>query len=533
MKNYKPSLLFSIFISLIFIAGCGKTDDEYLYSSQQNTMVRSFALQADTNILPNLEKIFFTIDLKSGEIYNADSLPYGTKISALAMNVTFNNASNVVVNYYEGSNPDIKSFDYFQYSTAKVDFTNSEDDNKPVRIRVYSQSGTDFQTYRVKVNVHKVVADTLYWQDLLLSKLPEGTNDAKSGKCVKAGDGYYFFYQSQDGVSYCTRTPDFTRWTASATLSLPSMEWRSLISDGSTLYAVSSDGRLFTCNDLQTLSFSESTLLAGYEPYSLIGFLSGKMVAIVKDNGVYKHAVVPTSGGSIDIKPVSGNFPVSGFSSPVTLTSIWGSPQLVIACGTLSDGATLTNAVWGFDGSNWAILNNITTGNNGAPITPRTGATLLPYYTYTYNQNYDVHTKVLTYFIIGGWDGTQALNDLYYTTNLGGVWSEADDKSPLKLPEAITPRLYADAFVLNKDVPAPVPTPPVNPDGGSGENATQGWVRMDVPKMPAMLRLMAAEDTETVAPYIYMVGGSSSIQYSFINEIWKGVILRLTFAPIP
>ena len=83
-----PSL--SVFVS------CNKNDkdddDAFTYStSKQTTLVTGFALQANNEVLANLDSVHFTIDYDNGLIYNADSLPVGTDISALKVTVNFLN----------------------------------------------------------------------------------------------------------------------------------------------------------------------------------------------------------------------------------------------------------------------------------------------------------------------------------------------------------------------------------------------------------------------------------------------------------
>lgn len=71
--------LLSVFFILFISCNDAEDEDVPLYSSYSNTMVKSFYLSDDTtSIVDNLSKRFFTIDLVSGNIYNADSLPYGT-----------------------------------------------------------------------------------------------------------------------------------------------------------------------------------------------------------------------------------------------------------------------------------------------------------------------------------------------------------------------------------------------------------------------------------------------------------------------
>ena len=73
-------------------------DDTFTYSSStQTTLVTGFSLQADAEVLASLDSVHFTIDYDRGLIYNADSLPVGTKVTGLKVNVNFlNNVSSAV-----------------------------------------------------------------------------------------------------------------------------------------------------------------------------------------------------------------------------------------------------------------------------------------------------------------------------------------------------------------------------------------------------------------------------------------------------
>ena len=516
MEFHKKITIFGVLISIILLSACGSLEEDGLYYSKQNTMVCAFSLQKDTSVLSNLDSIFFTIDLDRSLIYNADSLPKGTDVSSIAIKATFMNPANVYVNY-EDENGAIKSFSYLATSHAKIDFRKSED-NK-IKMKVIAADGNTSQTYTLKVNVHKVVADSLYWKKIESSSISEQLTNIASSKCISTNSGYYLFAQETTGELNVYRTTDFNQWEKRSDMTMPNMDWRTLTFDGSSLYVVSQDEKLYSCSDLENIEFVQSALMQDYTPVSLIGVYENSLLAIVKNEDVYSHAKINIASGSITTSPISDEFPVKDFSQPITFTSKWTQDQLVIACGEKRDG-TLTNAVWGFDGKNWAILNNAISG--GSLITPRKGVVMFTYYTYDYNSEIDLHTKVLTYFIIGGWDGTSMTNDLYYTTNLGGKWKKAGATSPMALPTEIAPRMCADVFVVE----APVST----------QSYSQGLIWRDIELLNTknITRLMSLKsDEEQSAPYIYMVGGSSSLQYSFINEVWKGVIWRLTFPPIP
>ena len=105
MTNNRASLYLVLMVAMLFtslpaLVSCNKDKDDdnstYSYSeSEQTTLVTGFALQADADVLASLDSVHFTIDYNNGLIYNADSLPVGTDISALKVTVDFLNTVNM------------------------------------------------------------------------------------------------------------------------------------------------------------------------------------------------------------------------------------------------------------------------------------------------------------------------------------------------------------------------------------------------------------------------------------------------------
>ena len=88
-------------IALLAVALCScdkKNNDEEVvevYStSTTNALLKSFSLQNSPNVSAKLDSVHFTIDPVRCEVYNVDSLPVGTNVSALLTRATF--ASSVV-----------------------------------------------------------------------------------------------------------------------------------------------------------------------------------------------------------------------------------------------------------------------------------------------------------------------------------------------------------------------------------------------------------------------------------------------------
>lgn len=90
----------------------------------------------------------FTIDQMRGLIYNTDSLPAGTKVNKVLVNLTAD--GNAVYNKGTGDEMGMLQSD-------SIDFT------KDVKATVYSISGEYSKAYTIRVNVHQVDPDSSQW----------------------------------------------------------------------------------------------------------------------------------------------------------------------------------------------------------------------------------------------------------------------------------------------------------------------------------------------------------------------------------
>ncbi len=102
----------------------------------------------------------FTINQLTREIENKDSLPYGTHIDKVITNITYD--AGALAYRPKGADTDT-----LWTSTDSIDF--SGDTYKmstitPVEFKVYAYSGAIGQAYKVKVNVHQQIPDTIAWK---------------------------------------------------------------------------------------------------------------------------------------------------------------------------------------------------------------------------------------------------------------------------------------------------------------------------------------------------------------------------------
>lgn len=102
----------------------------------------------------------FTINQLTREIENKDSLPYGTHIDKVITSITYDAGALA----YRPKDADT---DTLWTSTDSIDF--SGDTYKmstitPIEFKVYAYSGAIGQAYKVKVNVHQQIPDTIAWK---------------------------------------------------------------------------------------------------------------------------------------------------------------------------------------------------------------------------------------------------------------------------------------------------------------------------------------------------------------------------------
>lgn len=150
----KQKIYFFLCIAALFLSGisCNSTEDDVIsYTVSESVRVSGFSLAANDSVLAHLDTIFFTIDLNKGQIYNADSLPVGTDVSALIANISFDNVAQAKIYMDKGDPAKNDTIDYIANPTDSIDFTSK------VSLEVTAQNGTTVKWYSVKVDRKSVV----------------------------------------------------------------------------------------------------------------------------------------------------------------------------------------------------------------------------------------------------------------------------------------------------------------------------------------------------------------------------------------
>lgn len=482
IKFFKYFLLLSVLLGITSSCNSNKKDEESLTSD--SVRISAFSLKADSTLIDNLDKVFFTIDLEKGLIYNADSLPMGTNVSALVVNITTESASEVSITSAG------ETFNYLNEKDKKIDF------NDPVIAKVVSFSGLKEMEYEIKVNVHNTQPDYFAWGDMQFSKLP-GENKPTESRTVKFNETIYCFSTLNDTHSVATAAHPGDSWDIIELNLSFTPQWSTLKAATDNIYILDTDGNMYSSSN----GIDWNTTGAKYA--NILGCLNNQVLTLTLDGEQYYHDIYPRPEGFTPY-PAAKEFPVTGFSDMLTYDSAWlTSPQGMILGGRTASGQ-LTGAMWGYDGNSWAMLND--------QITPREGAMFFSYVTFFIDDNW-ITTEMPAWYVIGGINDTETLGDSWVSNNYGITWTRANHE--MIFPDYIAARGYA-SIIINEE---PVGT------------SLSGWTTLPSTHEYRSLPLYSSADAQLV-PYVYMFGGKTRIGSGF-NEVWRGVINRLTFEPIP
>ncbi len=190
----------------------GTNDDEVEYDD--DTAITAFSLGTLNRYLHTLSKantdsIYkttvtganykFYIDQVTREIYNPDSLPYGTDAAHVICTISSKNGGRVLVKSMTSD-----SLSYYN-SSDSLNFTT------PRTVYVYSNSGMVRREYTIRVNVHQEEADTFRWKEMN-RQTEMATLQAMKG--INAGGRLLVFGSNGDQtVVYSSAQTDGNNWT--------------------------------------------------------------------------------------------------------------------------------------------------------------------------------------------------------------------------------------------------------------------------------------------------------------------------------
>ncbi|MDR1563153.1 MAG: DUF6242 domain-containing protein [Dysgonamonadaceae bacterium] len=355
MKILSNKRLAIILSSALFLClNACLSDKEWDDYPQTDADILSFSLSSDS--VPALAKTVFTINQNKtgsqgyvGEIYNRDSLPYGTVFNHKVI-VTYSNAYGIN-NLQRISNDTvwISNGDSLDISQAPYIF----------RSFPYNNDTTRIKKYILEINIHQIDPDSTQYV-----KIAQGdalnflqTEDIKA---IALNDGYYIISKINDSIKVY-QSEDVANWSEVTLYNLPdNTVVRDIQAADNKAYAVTEDGRLFVSND-NVKEWTEYQ--TPYPVVSALGYLktpqisaaiqkAGFCAVLNKDGqnvfGFTENLVEWSIGNAIP-----DNFPIRDISAFSREKNI-GSLTLI---GGVSAANEQLGTVWATqDGLNWAQL---------------------------------------------------------------------------------------------------------------------------------------------------------------------------------
>jgi len=448
--------------------------------------------------------VFFSIDQVNAQIFNADSLPYGTSVTGLVPIISYTSVSKIELQIPRKNGSDT-IVNYLENTADSVDFSNG-----PVKIRVVADDGITERTYTVRVNVHQVLPDTLIWSRAQQSNLPSTfavpvaqhtTATADAIYCITENDGKYCMGRAANpGEDWQVKN-----------IALPfTPRIETFTGTDDALYMLDSQGRMYTSADALTWTPTAEIWDNIYGNYGT------ELWGSRCDNGKWLRVSYPTG----KVQEIEDDFPVAQTSGSINYTfEMSYGHQMMLTGGRLASGAVSGNT-WGYDGNVWMKLSD-------TPLPyPLLDPVVVPYFVSKVNSNRWSASRESVLLAFCGQRADGKLNDtVYVSNNFGITWKKADVS--MQFPSTFPPRTRAQGFVYTSELS----------DNNSGR-ASSPWTDVAGVKLPLgakFVPLVRSRATYPITswecPYIYVFGGEDVSGNTF-NTVWRGVVRRFTFKPL-
>lgn len=487
-------------IMLIFgMTSCNtKAEDDPDYVVSSNVAVSNFYLKRDGKLLEGMDSVFFSIDLKKRIIFNADSLPKGIDVRKLIPVITMPGKASSMILTMTGGTYRTGEVDYIKNPTDSIDFTGD------VVLSVVAEDGVSKCDYMIKVNVHKMAPDSLWWDQLAVAELPSRLPSPIRQRTVEFGGKVVTFVAENDGTftkSY-TDNPTAGEWVQQKVEFGFTPDLRSIAATSDKYYVLSNEGMLYESVDGASWKSTEQQWVA------ILGGYGERLLGIESAEDGLRHIEYPEGGG----ESVDSEFPIKGYSGFKTYSNKWITTPIGLLTGGVNQSGTYTGATWGYDGDKWVKLSS-----NPAPAVD--GGTMIPYYMYQKNSGLYASDMYNVWMFVGGVMADGTFNKKMYMTYDNGVnWTVCGEM--MQLPDYIPGMKSMDSVVVNTSM--------------EGNFEPKGWTTKSSKKLPGWYRVKYEIDGYNVkweCPYIYLMGGEDA-EGILYNTIWKGVLNRLTFVPI-
>jgi len=492
-------------VLLTALAACNSDEEEKdadtLFAPPTDVAVNAFSLTSNAKVLKGLDSVYFSIDLNKAVIYNADSLPKGTDVSKLVPKISYSQYITSAIIEMTGGEVRSGSVDYRRQPGDSIDFTGR------VVLTLTSSSGNS-RSYELKVNVHEMEPDSLFWDRTAVAKLPSRLPSPRAQRTVQTPSQVLTMLEEADGsfTLASTTNPETDGWQH-AELSLPFVpRIRTFTATDDALYMLDTRGTLYSSTDGRAWSST------GHVWTNILGSYAGSLMGLRSTGSGYSITSLSALYPDVPLTGTLADFPIEDFTNLYSYRSKWMQAPVAVLAGGVTSAGSISDRVYGFDGNSWALLSQ-------GQIPALRGATLIPYYSYVKQSGAWVYNEYSTLLMAGGLDADGAFSTALYLSYNNGV-TFAKGSSLMSLPSYIPGVWQADNAVLTTAM--------------KDEMVPRGWTQMPSSQLAPWYRVSTEMQGSTVhweCPYIYLFGGCDANGMLY-DTVWRGVINRLTFTPI-
>lgn len=488
-------------------AACNKDSEYDTTVWPGSAMVTDFGFRAGGGF-KNVDTIFFTIDQANMTIFNADSMPVGANVTNLVPRVTTRGASAIEFHVPRAGKADTV-FNYLEEGMDSIDFSRND-----VVLRIVSIDGQATSQYKIKVNVHKTVGDTLVWKSMERGTLPTTFDNVDVQRTVATADEYFCLTGSNSAYCMARAADPGADWVYATPNFGFTPDVESLNATKDKLYILDTVGNLYESSD-KGVNWTRTGRTWNY----IYGGYGSRLLGSRLDNGIWYHVEYPAATTT----RMEAGFPVRNTSQTLCRSfEMSAEMQLLLVGGRLADN-TVTKDTWAFDGQNWAC---ITRGNQMAYGVEN--MTLVPYFTVRTDTLSWVTTQKSVLMAMFGNRQDGLLNDTVYVSNDFGMnWTKASKN--MQLSKTITPRTRAQGFVYSETLYVPKGRKAAAYGAGWKGLGDLRWTTLFDNRLPASRATKPI--TDWACPYIYLFGGVDA-GGNTCNTLYRGVISRFEFIPI-
>jgi hypothetical protein len=233
-----------LLLALVILASSCSEKDNVVSTSNDYCYISSVILGnvkrkvQNTNVTFSAVDYEMTINQRTNNIENRDSLPYGSQLSRVIATIHFDGST---LAYREkGSNSEWTSYN----ATDSLDLT------KPLELFLTSNDNQSSRIYTLKVNVHQQEGDSLFWKqcDNNVAELTDMTDM----KAFVLKDKLFVLGQKTSGITLAERssTEAEGEWTETPVTDLPATtDIQTLRQYEDMLYLSTNDGSIFSSAD--------------------------------------------------------------------------------------------------------------------------------------------------------------------------------------------------------------------------------------------------------------------------------------------